>query len=72
MAAARAVSKGTIPEGPIFGVATGTLPAMLWRFASAILATLSCSLSRAFAMGGGSIVHLKDLKGCDRRSLKSV
>lgn len=35
-----AASIDTIPGGPIFGVATGTLPPAFWRLASAILTML--------------------------------
>ena len=49
-AAPKAVSKETIPEGPILGVATGTLPLVLCLLLSAILATLHvCSGQRSLS-----------------------
>jgi len=61
-AATSAFSKDAIPDGPMFGVATGTLPAMLWRLVlfSAILATPRYLAALADALRGSvSVAHLK-------------
>lgn len=39
---AKAFSKDTIPEGPMFGVAMGAFPPAFWRFVSAILVLPQC------------------------------
>lgn len=61
-AATSALSKDAMPDGPMFGVATGTLPAMLWRLElfSAILATPRYLAALADARRGSvSVAHLK-------------
>lgn len=72
-AATSAFSKDAIPDGPMFGVATGTLPAMLWRLMlfSAILATPRSLAALADALqGSASIAHLKTAE--DLRMRRSI
>lgn len=54
-----AVSNETMPEGPMFGVATGVFPPAFWRLVSAIVALMPLEDS-FLKLGDFNLVQFED------------